>query len=76
MIPMATLHFTFIVIINVITYMCGGVVRNNLQWATTTMIKQIAMLYTGKPNIVSEHLVLNNVPEVTYNYQEYQEPVT
>ena len=74
MIAMAALHFAFIVSTNIITFMCGGVVRNKLQWCTTTMIRRITMLYR-EPNFVSEHLTLNDIPEVTYNYRDYQEPL-
>ena len=72
MIAMAALHLTFIVTNNIITYMCGGVVRNKLYDCTTVITKWLKKT-NKKPSAIKEQAMLQNIPEKTYNYCEYQE---
>ena len=74
MIAIAALHFILIVITNIITYMCSGVVRKKFYYYTSTMTRWLIRLYK-KPSIAPERVMLCNIPEVTYNYHEYQEPL-
>ena len=72
MIAMAALHLTFIVTNNIITHMCGGVVRSKLYDCTTVITKWLKKT-NKKPSAVKEQAMLQNIPEKTYNYCEYQE---
>ena len=68
-IAMAAVHFTLIVVYHIITYMYGGVIRNKIQQGVNTVMGRISKRSTV------QSFQLNNVPEVTYNYREYREPL-
>jgi len=74
MIAIAALHFTFIVTTNITTYRYGGVVRNKLHYYTSRMKSWFNRLHK-KPSIAFERVMLCKIPEVTYNYHEYREPL-
>ena len=74
MIALAALHFIFIVTTNITTYWCSGVVRHKLHYYTSTMKSWFNRLYK-KPSIAFERAMLCKIPEVTFNYHEYQEPL-
>jgi len=74
MIAIAALHFIFIVTTNITTYRCGGVVRNKFHYYTSAMKNWFNRLYK-KPSIAFERAMLCKIPEVTFNYHEYQEPL-
>ena len=73
MIAMAVLHFSLIIMYHIITYMCGGVISERLQSGINVCIRAIKL----KQKSETEHfnLLNHNIPDVTYNYQEYREPV-
>ena len=73
MITMAAIHFSLIIMYHIITYMCGGVISERLQSGINVCIRAIKC----KQKSETEHfnLLNHNIPDVTYNYQEYREPV-
>ena len=77
LIILSAVHFIFIIIYHIITYMFGGVIRNKIQLSVTTLIGLINRLYKKSQH---QHLELQNIlrdriPEVTYNYYEFREPL-
>ena len=65
----AAVHFALIVLYHIITYMCGGVIRYKIQQSVKTVKRWV----TNRSTVQS--LELCNVPEVTFNYREYREPL-
>ena len=55
---------------HIITYMCGGVIRNKIQQSVNTVMGWMA---TKSAN--DQRFELANVPEVAFNYHEYREPL-
>ena len=68
-IAMAAVHFTLIVVYHIITYMCGGVIRNKIQQGVNTVMGWIRKRSTV------QRFQLTNIPEVAFNYREYREPL-
>ena len=68
-IAMAAAHFTLIVMYHIITYMCGGVIRNKIQQGVNAIVKQ------RRNQSAVQSFQLNNVPEVSFNYHEHREPL-
>ena len=68
---MALVHFTFIVLYHIITYMCGGVIRKKLHQGVNTVMRWIRNQSTTH----GQSFQLLNVPEVSFNYHEYREPL-
>ena len=69
-ITMAIVHFTLIMINNIISNLCGRVNWNKIQKTVSSAMEW----FSCKPTTV-QHFQLDNVPEVTFNYCEYQEPL-
>ena len=74
MIAMAAVHFIFIITYHIITYVHGGVIRNKIQssvteWITSLYNKSQPQQFQLQDNI------RNSIPEVTFNYSEYREPL-
>ena len=69
-IAMVAVHFTLIVVYHIITYMCGGVIRDKIQQGVNTVM---GWILTKSPT--DQRFELANIPEVTFNYREYQEPL-
>jgi len=82
MVSLAAIHFSFIVMHHILIYLPDGIIKRKLNLGMnkcTDIILQIwNRLYAKSQNQQFElqnntaHL---NIPNVTYNYQEYQEPV-
>ena len=68
-VTMAAVHFTLIVMYHIITYMCGGVIRNKIQQGVNT----IGRWSTNRAK-TGQRFELANVPEA-FNYCEYREPL-
>jgi len=65
----AVVHFAIIVIYHIITYMCGGVIRYKIQQS----LSSIKGCITNRSTV--QRFELCNIPEVAFNYREYQEPL-
>ena len=76
-ITMAVVHFIFIITYHVITYMFGGVIRNKILSSVNTFIKWITRLYNkSRPQQFQlPNFTRDSIPEVTFNYREYREPL-
>ena len=77
MITMAAVHFMFIVLYYIITYIHGGIVRKKMEMVIYLLAKQIKSLH-NKSQVEQYHLEVttrNKIPEVAYRYYEYQEPL-
>ena len=68
-IAVAVVHFTLIVIYHIITYTCDGVIKNKIQQGVNTVIGW----FSSRSPVQS--FQLGYVPEVTFNYREYREPL-
>ena len=77
MISMAAIQFTFIITYHMITYVCGGVIRNKILlsingftgWITRLQKKSQPQPFQLESNI------RNNIPEVAFKYHEFREPL-
>ena len=70
-IAMAVVHCTLIVTYHIITYMCGGVIKNKIEQGVNSIMGWI----TSRHKSTVQSFQLDNVPEVRFNYREYREPL-
>ena len=77
MITMAAVHFIFIITYHMITYARGGVIRNKIQLSLNTFTGWITRLHrkSQPQQFQLEDKIHDNIPEVTFNYREYREPL-
>ena len=76
MITIAAIHFLFIITYHIITYVCGGVIRNKIQSIISTITKWITSLKSAKMQPAEpQNIPLVNILNVTNQYCEYQEPL-
>ena len=77
MVVIAAVHFTLIIIYHMITYMHGGVIRNKIQLSIDTFTRWVTRLHdkSQPQQFQLQDNVRDNIPEVTYNYCEYREPL-
>ena len=72
-----TVHFSFIVIYHIIAYAQGGVIKSKIQLNINILTRWFTRLY-DKPQPQQFRLqdsIRDNIPEVTFNYHEYREPL-
>ena len=78
MIAIAAVHLIFIVFYHITTYVHHGIIKEKMDIGISTIGKQIRCL-CKKSAVVNqfelEETTRNGIPEVTYNYQDYQEPL-
>ena len=76
-ITVSAVHFSFIIVYHMITYMCGGVIRNKIQLSVNTLTGWIIRLNnkTHTQHFQLQDNIRDNIPEVTFNYREYREPL-
>ena len=75
---MAAVHFIFIIIYHIITYMFGGVIRNKIQLSVNTFSEWINRICNKSQNkqYQLQHFTRENIPEYILNaYCEYREPL-
>ena len=74
MVTLAAIQFIFIIIYYIITYLYNGVIMIKIKKLTNTLTTWISKLNKPSSNV---NLQLHNIeiPEVTYNYCEYREPL-
>ena len=76
MVSIAAVHFTLIIIYHMITYLHGGVIRNKIQLSIDTFTRWVTRFIKSQPQQFQlQNDVHDNIPEVTYNYYEYREPL-
>ena len=74
MVTLASIQFIFITIYHIITYPCSGVIWikvNDFTNKVTTWISK----FNKRSSKVDLHLHTIEIPEVTYNYCEFREPL-
>ena len=77
MITLSAVHFTLIIVYHIVTYMHGGVIRNKMCLPImVTLRKWIApsAKVQNQPRELHD-LLHSKIPDVTYRYDEYQEPL-
>ena len=81
MISLAAIQFIFIVIYHayVFNYTLSDDLKSKMQQCTTTLVNSIMKKFSQNPQNNSIRLdnlpYRNQIPEITYNYSEYQEPL-
>ena len=77
MISMAVIQFTFIITYHMITYVCGGVIRNKIQLSINTFTGWIIRLHkeSQPQHFQLENNIRENIPEVAFKYHEFREPL-
>ena len=80
MVSIAAVHFSFIVINHILPYIASSIIMNKLiSRANSCILVQFMKRLYKKPYAQDFELQNNtahlNVPSVTYNYHEYQEPL-
>ena len=73
MVTVAAVQFIIIIIYHIITYSYSGVIRIKINHFTNTVTTWIRKL--NKPSNVDLQLHNIEIPEVTYNYREFREPL-
>ena len=76
-ITVGAVHFCYIFIYYMDTYMCGGVIRNKIQSSINTFTGWISrLLKKSQPQQFQlQGCIFDNIPEVAFNYHEYREPL-
>ena len=77
MVVMATLHFSFIIIYQIITCLCSDSTKHKMWMSVSRQTRWITILYSKSQTKQFElqDNIRNKIPEVTFNYSEYQEPL-
>ena len=77
MITVAAVHFSFIMVYHVITYVHDGVIRNKIQLCINTLTGWITRLHkkSQPQRFQLQDNIRDNIPEVAYNYSECREPL-
>ena len=74
MVTLAAVHFSFIITYHVINYTIGVVFKSRMQIFVSVLFKMITKkLKSAKNKAVTQYS--SEIPEVTYNYNKYQEPL-
>ena len=74
---MAAVQFIFIIMYHIITYMFSGVISNKIQLTTNAFIGWIIRSSNKLQHqqFQLQDSIRDNIPEVTYSYCEYREPL-
>ena len=77
MITMAVVHFSFIIAYHMITYVCGGVIRNKIKFSVNTLTGCItkSLNKSQQQQFQLQDNICDKIPEVAFNYCEYREPL-
>ena len=74
LIVIAAVQFSIIFIYHIITYMCDGVIRKKIQLTVDSLREYISRSPDQQQYELGDNFSCT-IPEVTYNYQEYREPL-
>ena len=77
MITIVAVQFLFIITYHINTYVCHGVIRNKIQLSVNTLTGWITRLQkeSQPQQFQLQDNIRDKIPEVTYNYCEYREPL-
>ena len=71
MVALAAVHFSFIIIYHIVNYTCGAAFNSRMQLFMSLLLKKLSKVKSSNNNIAYS----NEIPEITYNYSMYQEPL-
>ena len=73
----AAVHFMFIIVYHIITYMLGGVIRDKMQLNINTFTRWIerSCKKSQHQQFELQDVLRDNIPEITFNYCEFREPL-
>jgi len=77
MIILAMFHLSTIVVYHFSYYACGGMIRRKVE-LTVDMLKRLFASTFNRQKVLqikTHDVELHNIPEITYNYHDYQEPL-
>ena len=74
LIAIAALQFSIILTYNIITYTCDGVIRKRIQTSVNMLTTCISRSHDEQQYELDDNLRCQ-IPDITYNYQEYREPL-
>ena len=77
MVFIAAVHFSFIIIYQIITCLCSDSTKHEMWMSVSRLTRWITTLYSKsrtQPFELQDN-IRNKIPEVTFNYSEYQEPL-
>ena len=77
MVATAAVHFMFIVLYHIITYMHGGVIRQKIILNIKKLTRCLNSL-SGTQQVQQfglENLTRDKIPEITHHYDQFQEPL-
>ena len=76
MIALAAVQFTFIIIYHIVNYTAGRVIKNRMQLCVSTLANSITKKFNSTDAFkLHDVFYRNNIPDVTYKYSEFQEPL-
>ena len=78
MVLIAALHFSFIIIYQIIACLCSDSIKHKLSISLSKLTRWITTIRAKKSQVPQFELqdnVRNSIPEVTFNYSKYQEPL-
>ena len=77
MITTSAVQFMFICTYHIITYGCGGVFRNKIHLCVNSLTRCISRIQkrSQHQHFQLQDFTRDNIPEVTFNYREFREPV-
>ena len=77
MITIGAVHFSFITVYHMITFVYGGVIRDKIQWSVNTFTAWSTRLCrkSHTEQFQLQDSTRDNIPEVAFNYREYREPL-
>ena len=75
MIALAAIQFIFIMIYHVFNYTLSGGLKSKIQQYISTLVNRSARKFGNNSFQLHDLSYRNQIPEITYNYSEYQEPL-
>ena len=76
-IALVVVHFTFIVIYHIVNYALGATFKSKVKkfitFAFTMMTRKLRRINSLKNKVITPYR--NEIPEITYNFSEYREPL-
>ena len=76
LVTIAMLHFSIIIVYHVMTYTwIGKVTSNHIISGYSKIYTKLIKCYKSESIPIVRDREMNEIPDVTYNYREYQEPL-
>ena len=74
---MAAVHLTLIIFYHIITYLCSDKLKNKIELNFIKLVKKMHGFRNSPPSQQFElkATTCREIPDVTYRYNEYQEPL-